>query len=93
MTVELGVSPCAEGSSTAAPAISFEDSVEEQLPLDVKQAVENGIQSAYLQGNGALKWIWAISDRQFSLVIEAPLFGSVSDSDTKNGFQYRGCVL
>ncbi|XP_069043294.1 ribosome-releasing factor 2, mitochondrial [Lepisosteus oculatus] len=50
VTVELGVSPCAEGSSTSAPAISFEDSVEEQLPLDVKEAVENGIQSAYLQG-------------------------------------------
>ncbi|MBN3304340.1 RRF2M factor, partial [Amia calva] len=50
VTIELGVSALPENSSATASVIRYDDSVEQQLPLDVKEAIENGIQSSYFQG-------------------------------------------
>ncbi|KAG9353696.1 hypothetical protein JZ751_011818 [Albula glossodonta] len=50
VTVGLGVSPWAESTATTSCDMTFEESLEEQLAPDVKVAVENGIQSSYLQG-------------------------------------------
>ncbi|XP_036385039.1 ribosome-releasing factor 2, mitochondrial [Megalops cyprinoides] len=50
VTVELAVSPWAETSSSTSCDITYEDSVEGQLSPDVREAVENGVHSSYLQG-------------------------------------------
>ncbi|MGH0157867.1 UNVERIFIED_CONTAM: hypothetical protein FKN15_034425, partial [Acipenser sinensis] len=50
VSVELAVSPCeGEEESASLPVISYSDTAE-QLAQDVKDAVENGIHSSYLQG-------------------------------------------
>ncbi|RXM97615.1 Ribosome-releasing factor 2, mitochondrial, partial [Acipenser ruthenus] len=50
VSVELAVSPCeGEEGSASLPVISYSDTAE-QLAQDVKDAVENGIHSSYLQG-------------------------------------------
>ncbi|XP_033861987.3 ribosome-releasing factor 2, mitochondrial isoform X1 [Acipenser ruthenus] len=50
VSVELAVSPCeGEEGSALLPVISYSDTAE-QLAQDVKDAVENGIHSSYLQG-------------------------------------------
>ncbi|KAJ8349203.1 hypothetical protein AAFF_G00182510 [Aldrovandia affinis] len=50
VTVGLAVRPWAGSTSSTSCDITYKESVEEQLPPDVKVAVENGIQSSYLQG-------------------------------------------
>ncbi|XP_043095214.1 ribosome-releasing factor 2, mitochondrial [Puntigrus tetrazona] len=49
VTVDLAVHPLKNESSTSCD-VTFEEDVKTQLPPDVKEAVENGVQSAYLQG-------------------------------------------
>ncbi|ROI16640.1 Ribosome-releasing factor 2, mitochondrial [Anabarilius grahami] len=49
VTVELAVHALMQESSTSCD-LTFEQEVKAQLPADVKEAVENGVQSAYLQG-------------------------------------------
>uniref|UniRef100_A0A667ZW12 Elongation factor G2 n=1 Tax=Myripristis murdjan TaxID=586833 RepID=A0A667ZW12_9TELE len=51
VTVELAVSPVEDSSSMGSSCdFAFEEEVEEQLSPEVKDAVENGLQSSYLQG-------------------------------------------
>ncbi|XP_051749482.1 ribosome-releasing factor 2, mitochondrial isoform X1 [Ctenopharyngodon idella] len=50
VTVELAVHALMQESSTSCD-LTFEEEVKAQLPADIKEAVENGVQSAYLQGN------------------------------------------
>lgn len=49
VSVELTVHPLKENSSASCD-ITFEEDVKAMLPADVREAVENGVQSAYLQG-------------------------------------------
>ncbi|XP_067262248.1 ribosome-releasing factor 2, mitochondrial [Chanodichthys erythropterus] len=49
VTVELAVHAVMQESSTSCD-LTYEQEVKAQLPADVKEAVENGVQSAYLQG-------------------------------------------
>uniref|UniRef100_A0A8C1PB60 GTP dependent ribosome recycling factor mitochondrial 2 n=1 Tax=Cyprinus carpio TaxID=7962 RepID=A0A8C1PB60_CYPCA len=49
VTVELAVHALMESSTSCD--VTFEEEVKTQLPAVVRQAVENGVQSAYLQGN------------------------------------------
>lgn len=49
VTVELAVHALMESSTSCH--MTFEEEVKTQLPADVREAVENGVQSAYLQGN------------------------------------------
>uniref|UniRef100_A0A8C2D432 GTP dependent ribosome recycling factor mitochondrial 2 n=1 Tax=Cyprinus carpio TaxID=7962 RepID=A0A8C2D432_CYPCA len=49
VTVELAVHALMESSISCD--VTFEEEVKTQLPAVVRQAVENGVQSAYLQGN------------------------------------------
>ncbi len=49
VTVELAVHALMESSTSCD--MTFEEEVKNQLPADVREAVENGVQSAYLQGN------------------------------------------
>ncbi|XP_056602805.1 ribosome-releasing factor 2, mitochondrial [Triplophysa dalaica] len=48
VNVELTVHPWTESGTSCD--ITFEEEVKAQLPADVREAVENGVQSAYLQG-------------------------------------------
>lgn len=48
VTVELAVHALMESSTSCD--MTFEEEVKNQLPADVREAVENGVQSAYLQG-------------------------------------------
>ncbi|XP_056314035.1 ribosome-releasing factor 2, mitochondrial [Danio aesculapii] len=49
VSVELTVHPLKENSSASCD-ITFEEDVKALLPVDVREAVENGVESAYLQG-------------------------------------------
>lgn len=49
VTVELAVHALMESSTSCD--VTFEEEVKTQLPAVVREAVENGVQSAYLQGN------------------------------------------
>ncbi|XP_076867331.1 ribosome-releasing factor 2, mitochondrial isoform X2 [Brachyhypopomus gauderio] len=50
VSVELAVSPCTESPADTSCRTTFTEEVEAQLPADIKEAVHNGVQSAYLQG-------------------------------------------
>lgn len=52
MTVGLAVSPFAAPCAGTSCDLTYEDDVEEQLSPGVREAVENGVHSSYLQGNG-----------------------------------------
>ncbi|XP_062410903.1 ribosome-releasing factor 2, mitochondrial isoform X2 [Sardina pilchardus] len=49
-TVSLSVHPSDDPSSSSSCAVSLEEDVEQQLPVELREAVENGVHSAYLQG-------------------------------------------
>lgn len=49
VNIELTVHPWTESGTSCD--ITFEEEVKAQLPADVREAVENGVHSAYLQGN------------------------------------------
>ncbi|XP_066514618.1 ribosome-releasing factor 2, mitochondrial [Hoplias malabaricus] len=50
VTVELTVSPWVESVTSAQCNIAYDGNIETQLSAEVKEAVDNGVQSAYLQG-------------------------------------------
>ncbi|XP_071768137.1 ribosome-releasing factor 2, mitochondrial [Centroberyx gerrardi] len=50
VTVDLAISPVADISTGSSCDFSFKEEVEGQLSPEVKEAVENGVQSSYLQG-------------------------------------------
>jgi len=50
VTVELAVHALMQESTTSCD-VTFEEEVKAHLPADVREAVENGVASAYLQGN------------------------------------------
>ncbi|KAL2099881.1 hypothetical protein ACEWY4_004275 [Coilia grayii] len=49
-TVDLSVHPSDDLLSPTSCGVSFEQEVERQLPAELREAVENGVQSSYLQG-------------------------------------------
>lgn len=49
VTVELAAHALMESSTSCD--VTFEEEVKTHLSADVREAVENGVQSAYLQGN------------------------------------------
>ncbi|KAI4893036.1 hypothetical protein NFI96_020155 [Prochilodus magdalenae] len=50
VTVELTVSPWLESAAGTSWNIAYEEEVEAQISAEVREAVDNGVQSAYLQG-------------------------------------------
>ncbi|XP_072462450.1 ribosome-releasing factor 2, mitochondrial isoform X1 [Notamacropus eugenii] len=50
VTVELEVRPCAREKSEVGPVIEYAENIREELLQEFQEAIENGIQSAYLQG-------------------------------------------
>ncbi|XP_030642210.1 ribosome-releasing factor 2, mitochondrial [Chanos chanos] len=50
VTVELTVMPLVESAAGTSCDIAYEEEVEGHLSADVKEAVDNGVQSSYLQG-------------------------------------------
>lgn len=50
MTVELAVTPADATSAGGTCESAFTEEVEGLLSAEVKEAVENGVQSSYLQG-------------------------------------------
>uniref|UniRef100_A0A4W4ERG6 Ribosome-releasing factor 2, mitochondrial n=1 Tax=Electrophorus electricus TaxID=8005 RepID=A0A4W4ERG6_ELEEL len=50
VTVELAVSPGMESSTGTSCQTTYAEEVEAQLPADIREAVNSGMQSAYLQG-------------------------------------------
>ncbi|XP_019937510.2 ribosome-releasing factor 2, mitochondrial [Paralichthys olivaceus] len=50
VTVELAVGPADASSTTASCDLAFTKEVEEKLSQELKDAVENGVHSSYLQG-------------------------------------------
>lgn len=59
VTVELDVRALRESSTSCD--VTFEEEVKTQLSADVKEAVENGVQSAYLQGIMPESFITSVS--------------------------------
>lgn len=53
VTVSVAVCPIMDSSSSSLTSceITYDEEVEEQLSPDVRDAVENGVNSSYLQGN------------------------------------------
>lgn len=53
VTVSVAVCPIMDDSSSSLTSceITYDEEVEEQLSPDVRDAVENGVNSSYLQGN------------------------------------------
>ncbi|XP_029430882.1 ribosome-releasing factor 2, mitochondrial isoform X2 [Rhinatrema bivittatum] len=50
VTVELAVRPLLVEASLTMPVIEYAESITEQLPKDLQEAVDNGIHASYLQG-------------------------------------------
>ncbi|KAK6305050.1 hypothetical protein J4Q44_G00238300 [Coregonus suidteri] len=50
VTVGVAVCPIMDSSSLTSCDITYDEEVEEQLSSDVREAVENGVNSSYLQG-------------------------------------------
>ena len=51
VTVGLSVSPATDPYDATSCDITWEEEVKGHLSADLREAVENGVQSAYLQGN------------------------------------------
>ena len=51
VTVTLEVSPVDEVSSGDACGLTFDEEAERQMSAEMKDAVDNGVQSSYFQGN------------------------------------------
>ena len=51
VTVALEVSPLDPGPSGDACDLTFEEEAGRQMSAEMRDAVDNGVQSAYLQGN------------------------------------------
>ncbi|XP_036435832.1 ribosome-releasing factor 2, mitochondrial [Colossoma macropomum] len=50
VTVELTVSPWSESATGTSCNIAYDEEVEAQISAEVREAVDNGVQSGYLQG-------------------------------------------
>lgn len=51
VTVQLTVSPWeASASGTSSCHMTYDEEVEAQISADIKEAVDSGVQTAYLQG-------------------------------------------
>lgn len=50
VTVELGLRPWEEEGAVTKPVIEYSENMPQQLITDLQEAIENGIDSAYLQG-------------------------------------------
>ncbi|XP_069483584.1 ribosome-releasing factor 2, mitochondrial isoform X2 [Ambystoma mexicanum] len=50
VTVELGVRPCEEAGPVIAPIVEYSENMSAHLLTDLREAIENGIQSAFMQG-------------------------------------------
>lgn len=50
VTVELGVKPWEGEIPATAPVIEYAESVNDLLHPDLREAIENGISTSYLQG-------------------------------------------
>ncbi|KAM7368745.1 hypothetical protein PAMP_013054 [Pampus punctatissimus] len=50
VTVELAVRPLEDNSTSGSCELAFKEEVDRMLPAEMKEAVENGVHSSYLQG-------------------------------------------
>lgn len=61
VTVELAIKPRDVTSAGGTCESTFTEEMEQLLSAEVKQAVENGVQSSYLQGISQLVRFWLLT--------------------------------
>lgn len=57
MTAQIGVRPWEGDMSATVPVIEYNENICDSMQSDLREAIENGIHSSYLQGKKSLVFL------------------------------------